>query len=74
MSANPIGDQVINNGIAFGVVCSIAVFLRLLARAKTKANLAADDFLIALSLGPLWGMVTIGCLGSFHCIFLNGPR
>lgn len=71
MSANPIGEQVIYCGITFGVLCTIAVGLRLLSRSRCKANLSVDDFLIALCLGPLWGMVVIGCLGAYD---FNDPE
>ena len=65
MVSNPVGDLTVRVSIAFGVIDTIAVALRLLARTRTKASLAADDALITASLIPLYGMIVIGYLGQF---------
>ena len=54
---NPFGAHAINNSVAMGVMATVAVALRLLARSKSKAALAIDDWLIVGSLLPLFAMV-----------------
>ncbi|KAG7009144.1 ubiquitin carboxyl-terminal hydrolase 2 [Physcia stellaris] len=54
---NPFGAHAINNSVAMGVMATVAVALRLLARSKSKAALAIDDWLIVGSLLPLLAMV-----------------
>ena len=66
MVRNPVGDLVVRVSIAFGVIDTIAVALRLLARTRSKASLAMDDALITASLIPLYGMNVIGHLGQFE--------
>lgn len=60
--SNPRGDQVINLSIAVGVIDSVAVGLRLLARWKSKATFAKDDWFIVGSLIPLYAMITTSTL------------
>lgn len=62
MMSNRRGDQVINLSIAVGIIATIAVGLRLLARWKSKASFAVDDWFIVGSLLPLYGMMTASTL------------
>ena len=64
MVYNPVGNQVVRISIAFGVIDTIAVALRLLARRRSKAAFAADDALIVASLVPLFAMIVIGHLSQ----------
>ena len=70
MAENPIGNQVIRISVALGVIITLAVPLRLLARWKSKANFAMDDVLIILSVFPQYVMITVGVLGSSLYHFL----
>ena len=65
MRSNPRGDQVVHTSIALGIVATIAVILRLLARQRTKSSFAADDLLVILSLIPQYGMLAIGHIGQY---------
>lgn len=62
MADNPRGDLVIRVTIACGVLETIAVALRLLARWKSKAGFGADDYLIVATLIPSYGMLVSGSL------------
>lgn len=66
MMSNPRGQLVIDLCIAIGAVDSLAVGLRLLARWKSNATFAKDDWLLVGSLLPLYVMVTSGflCMSS----------
>ena len=64
MPENPLGNQVIRISIALGVLITLAVPLRFLARWKSKAKLATDDVLIIISMLPQYVMITIGVMGS----------
>ena len=46
--------------IAVGVAVTIAVILRLVARWRSKATFAVDDWLIVASLVPTYGMLLCG--------------
>lgn len=46
--------------VAVGAIVTIAVLLRLLARWKTKAAFAVDDWLLVASLVPTYGMLVCG--------------
>ena len=72
MVSNPVGDLTSRISIAFGVIDTIAVALRLLARTKTKASLSADDALITVSLIPLYGMAVISYLGQSKVLRIAG--
>lgn len=62
MGDNPRGDLVIRVTVACGVLETIAVGLRLLARWKTKAGIGHDDYLIVVTLIPSYGMLVCGSL------------
>ena len=70
MPENPVGNQVIRISIVLGVLITLAVALRLLARWKSKANFAVDDVLIIISVLPQYVMIVIGVLSSAleHCL------
>ena len=70
MPENPVGNEVIRISIVLGVIITLAVALRLLARWKSKANFAMDDALIIISVLPQYVMIAIGVLGSslVHCL------
>ena len=73
MPENPVGNQVIRVSIALGVLVTLAVPLRLLARWKSKAKFALDDALIIISVIPQYVMIAIGVLGSScdHCLITS---
>lgn len=73
MASNARGTQVIWISTALNIVATIAVLLRLLARWRSKAPYAADDFLIILSLVPQYVMLGIGAL-SKHSLFFHYIR
>lgn len=62
MVSNPVGNGVVRTSIVFGVVDTVAVALRLVARWRSNAAFAADDALIIASLVPLYAMIVIGHL------------
>ena len=64
LAGNPRGAEVYHVGIGLGVITTIAVFLRLVARWKTKARFAADDSLIVISLIPFYVMIALSYLGA----------
>lgn len=70
MVTNPVGDQVVRTSIAFGVIDTVAVALRLLARWTSNATFAADDALIIASLIPLYGMIIIGYFSLSNTLHL----
>ena len=59
MVSNPVGNRVLHTCLAFGIVDTIAVALRILARRRSNAVLAADDALIIASLIPFYAMMII---------------
>ena len=63
--ANPRGAQAINVSIAVGVIAPVAVLLRIVARSRSKAPLAIDDWLIVASLLPLFAMISASILSQF---------
>lgn len=64
---NPRGVRAVNVSIAVGVIDTIAVALRLLARWKTKASIAADDWFVVASLLPLYLMITASAFSLYLC-------
>ena len=62
---NPRGAQAIYVSIAVGVIVPIAVLLRIVARSRSKAPLAIDDWLIVASLLPLFAMISASILSQF---------
>ena len=62
LDGNPRGELVIKVTIACGILETLAVFLRLLARWRSKAAFAADDWWIVATLLPSYAMLAVGCL------------
>lgn len=62
---NPGRDLVIRVTVACGVLATLAVCLRLLARRKTKASFGADDWVMVASLIPSYGMLAVGSISAF---------
>lgn len=60
MADNPRGEELIRSSAGVVVVVTIAVLLRILARWRSKAAFAADDWLIVASLIPTYGMLVCG--------------
>ncbi len=63
-ASNTLGKRIERISIALAVLATVAVFLRILARWKSKATFAGDDLMIILSLFPFYGMTVISYLGS----------
>lgn len=59
MEPNRRGVLVICLSVALGVIDTLAVILRFIARRKSESGLAMDDWLIALSLVPAYCMIII---------------
>ena len=73
LGGNPKGERAYHIGIALAVLSTVAVWLRLLARRKTKARFGMDDLLVAISLLPTYIMVILTYYGKcFHRIGLSG--
>ncbi len=64
-TVNPRRDQVIRVTVACGVLATVAVLLRFVARWKIKASFAADDWWMVASLIPSYGMLAVGSISSF---------
>lgn len=56
---NGRGETIVNTSIAIAIIVTIAVILRFIARKKTKATLATDDWFILASLVPAYAMLVI---------------
>lgn len=67
LAENPNGARSLHIGIALAVIDTVAVFLRLLARWRSKASFAMDDFLIVASIFPFYGMVVLSYFGMCDC-------
>ncbi len=63
------GPQVNCLSIALGIIVVVAVLLRLLARSKSNASFAIDDYWISLSLIPFFGMITSSTL--CRCLYIQ---
>ena len=61
---NPKGEIVIIVTYVVGVILPVAVALRFLARWRSKAGFAADDWWIVASLIPSYGMLISGALSK----------
>ena len=74
------GDAMLYGCVAVGVVVTIAVILRLMARWRSKAAFAVDDWLIVASLIPTYGMLLCGGFSEswmetkLHSALLTSPR
>ena len=71
-AVNPRRDQVIRVTVACGILATVAVCLRFVARWRSKASFAADDWWMVASLIPLYCMLAVGSISSFvhpACLF-----
>ena len=64
MSDQSRSDSVNRVAVACGVIETIAVCLRLLARYKTKARFAVDDWVIVATLIPSYAMLVLGSFST----------
>ena len=58
VNLNSNGKRALESGIAFTVIATIAVALRLLTKRYTKIKWAADDSWAVVSLVALFGWIT----------------
>lgn len=65
---NNRGHAIESVSIAFGVLESIAVALRFLAREKVGARYGLDDWLILVSLIPNYGMIIAGGFSKLNSL------
>lgn len=59
MASNPRGVWIVCVSVMLGIIDTLAVILRFVARRKIKAGFAMDDWLIAASLVPAFIMIII---------------
>ncbi len=64
IKGNPQGVFLVSFGIVVGILDTLAVALRFLARHRSKASFAADDWWILGSLIPLYAMIGAGVTGA----------
>lgn len=64
-TVNPGRDRVICITVISGVLATVAVLLRFVARRRSKASFAADDWWIAATLIPSYGMLAVGLISTF---------
>lgn len=64
-AVNPGRDRAIRVTVACGILATVAVCLRFVARWRSKASFAADDWWIVASLIPLYCMLAVGSISSF---------
>jgi hypothetical protein len=63
------GPQMNRLSVALGVIAFVAVLLRLVARSKSKASFAIDDYWISVSLVPFFGMIASSTL--CRCLYIQ---
>ena len=64
-TVNPGRDQVIRVTVVCGILASVAVSLRFMARWRSQASFAADDWWMVASLIPSYSMLAVGSISSF---------
>ena len=64
-TVNPERNQIVRVTVACGILATLAVFLRFLARWRSKASFAADDWCMLASLVPSYCMLAVGSISSF---------
>ena len=60
------GYTTFDSGIVMASLASIAVVIRFISKAGTKAGYSLDDFAIGFSLAAFWGYVAILCWAVFE--------
>ncbi len=66
MSVQSRADSVNRVAVACGIIETIAVCLRLLARWKSKAQFAIDDWVIVATLIPSYAMLVLGAFSRLQ--------
>lgn len=66
--AESSGSSTVYSVLAMGILASLAIVLRYLAKIETKVGLAADDYWIAVSLATYWAYAGV----LMWCIFAGG--
>ena len=69
--SNPRGQAILNISIALGVLETVAVALRFLARRRLGARLWTDDWLILVALFTNYGMIIDSAFGIQLAMSLN---
>ena len=64
MSDQSRADSVNRVAVACGVIETVAVCLRLVARWKTRAQFAVDDWLVVATLIPSYAMLVLGSFSA----------
>lgn len=64
-TVNPGRDQVIRVTVVCGILATVAVLFRFMARWRSKASFAADDWWMVASLIPSYAMLAVGSISSF---------
>ena len=62
---NPARGRIAQVTVACGVLATVAVILRFVARWRSKASFAADDWWMVASLIPSYGMLAVGSISPF---------
>ena len=62
---NPERDRVAQVTVACGVLATVAVIFRFVARWRSKASFAADDWWMVASLIPSYSMLAVGSISLF---------
>ena len=63
---SPAAQRVMGVGLAFAILSSVAVILRLLTKKETKASIALDDWWIIAALAFLYVTVGLEIRGEAH--------
>lgn len=67
METNNSGrDQVVRVTVACGILATLAVCLRFVARLRSKATFGADDWWMAASLIPSYCMLAVGSISPSY--------
>ena len=62
---NPERDRVAQVTVACGLLATVAVILRFVARWRSNASFAADDWWMVASLIPSYSMLAVGSISLF---------
>lgn len=71
MAKYPAQAMVVDVSLVVGIIDTVAVVLRLVARKRSKATFAVDDVLIIFSILPLYGMVALSHLSTSWSIVVR---
>lgn len=62
---NPARDRIAQVTVACGILATVAVIFRFVARWRSKASFAADDWWMVASLIPSYSMLAVGSISPF---------